>query len=462
LPASQHKRNAAGSDGFGLCVYTSAWHAAIWQSVSELYGFRDWMTRRPGGSYPEKFEATLNAYCKERGIPCPGYVQHTGGDVEFLALALKTGRMVCVTYCGVDGASHYGHEVIGHMVNLVHLDDSTAAILDNNFPGTWLWMSRSDFLARWRGVQPDGRPFLARDGRGRAVPIGGGWAIVLLQSPPPPYPDRPLVMFGQRNCPPEGCPLPAPTPGTGRWLANANGREWGYWLNGRCVAAAFADGRVEATNERGIANGVRIAPPAPLPTDLVAQLPKASSVDSEEPFPQGGVIPDRLTAGTRYWRNGEPCTRDEAHTALRLADDSERWNLAIVGEPSFKRKVTDDVATLPAGVRAKLHVHSYAPTDWQVAQFKLGLGVTLRQPAHARIGADLGSVATADYSASRLGELLASEGGPVRNSAPKPLPNVAPAPTPRPADSTPNPATNSGGFILLAAFTSLIYLILRR
>ncbi|MCE9564982.1 MAG: hypothetical protein K8U57_23350 [Planctomycetes bacterium] len=218
LPASQHKRNSAGSDGFGLCVYTSAWHAAIWQSVSDLYGFRDWMTHRPGGSYPEKFESTLNAYCKERGIPCPGYVQHTGGDVEFLTLALKTGRMVCVTYCGVDGAGRYGNEVIGHMVNLVHLDDSGAAILDNNFPGTWLWMSRADFLARWRGVQVDGRPFLARDGRGRAMPIGGGWAIVFLAAPPPPYPDRPPVMFGQRHCPPEGCPLPTPTTGVGRWL----------------------------------------------------------------------------------------------------------------------------------------------------------------------------------------------------------------------------------------------------
>jgi hypothetical protein len=210
LPVSQHKRNAAGSDGLGLCVYTSTWHAALWQSVSDLYGFRDWMTHKPGGSYPEKFEATLSAYCKERGISCPGYVQHTGGDVDFLSLALKTGRMVCVTYCGVDGPGRYGNAVIGHMVNLVHLDEERAAILDNNFPGTWLWMSRGDFLARWRGVQPDGRPFLARDGRGRALPIGGGWAIVLLNSPPPPYP-TPEVTRGEiqvEQCVNGQCPLP--------------------------------------------------------------------------------------------------------------------------------------------------------------------------------------------------------------------------------------------------------------
>ncbi len=440
--------------------------------MSELYGFRDWMTRRPGGSYPEKFESTLNAYCKERGIPCPGYVQHTGGDDEFLALALKTGRMVCVTYCGADGVSRYGSEVIGHMVNLVHLDETIAAILDNNFPGTWLWMSRRDFLARWRGIRVDGRPYLVRDGRGRLMPIGGGWAIVLLQAPPPPYPDQPPVMFGQQDCPDGRCPLhPQPSSSMGQWLPNANGREWGFWANGRCVAAAFADGRVEATNEHGIANGVQIAPPAPLPAGLVEQRPQKTvrvepPAQSDEPFLQGGVIPERLTADTRYWRNGEPCTREEAHTALSLADDSERWNLTIVGEPGFTRKVRDDVANLPASVRAKLHVQSYSPKDWQVAQFKLPVGVTLRKPAHGRVGADIGMVPMPDYSAAHLGELLKSDGGPMRQPNPRPrlepTPSIEPSPTSQPAEPPPQPARNSGGLILLTSLIALTYLILRR
>src|SRR5205085_738897 len=119
----------------------SVWHCALWQSVTEINDFRDWMKSKPGGSYPEKFEATLSQFCKERGIPCPGYVQHTGGDEEFLELAMKTGRAVGVTYCGVDGPGRYGSEVIGHMVTLSHLDKDWAAILDNNYPGTWLWMS---------------------------------------------------------------------------------------------------------------------------------------------------------------------------------------------------------------------------------------------------------------------------------------------------------------------------------
>src|SRR5574338_1184024 len=69
LPAGQHHRNVGGSDGAGLCVYTSFWHAALWQSVREVYEFRAYMERRPGGSYPEKFDATLAAYCKSKGIP---------------------------------------------------------------------------------------------------------------------------------------------------------------------------------------------------------------------------------------------------------------------------------------------------------------------------------------------------------------------------------------------------------
>ena len=94
------------------------------------------------------------------------YVQHTGGDEEFLRLALKTQRMPGRTYAGRD--SRYNGP-IAHMVNLVYLDDTSAAILDNNFPDKPLWMTRKEFLDRWRDH-------------------GGGWAVVLLNSPPPPPP----------------------------------------------------------------------------------------------------------------------------------------------------------------------------------------------------------------------------------------------------------------------------------
>ena len=80
------------------------------------------------------------------------------------------------------------------MTNL-YLSDTQAAILDNNFPGTWLWMSAQDFLNRWRGTQTNGQPFMA----GRQ-PIGGGWAIVLLAGPPSPYPVQPQAIASRGNC----------------------------------------------------------------------------------------------------------------------------------------------------------------------------------------------------------------------------------------------------------------------
>lgn len=182
LPAALHMRNKGGSDGAGLCVFTSIEHCAAWQNVPELAGFQLWMTRKPGGGYPSKVDQMLAAFCREKGVPVPAYVQHEGGDERVLELAIKTGRMVAVTYGGSDD---FYRSYIAHMVNLVHLDAQRAAILDNNRPGVFVWMTRADFLKRWKAG-------------------GGGWAVVLLASPPPPY-------AGQPTPHPVG-PAPKPSP----------------------------------------------------------------------------------------------------------------------------------------------------------------------------------------------------------------------------------------------------------
>lgn len=46
LPPSQHLKNKGGSDGAGLCVFTSIDMAARWQDVKQLIGFRDWIDRK--------------------------------------------------------------------------------------------------------------------------------------------------------------------------------------------------------------------------------------------------------------------------------------------------------------------------------------------------------------------------------------------------------------------------------
>src|SRR5262249_48702223 len=115
LPVTEHLKNRGGNDrtrdnprgepgkGYGLCVFSSLEVSARWQSVRERHGLPEWMTRRPGGGYPEKLDRMIAAYCREKGVAVPAYVQHTGGDESFLDLAVKTDRLPCVTYAGMDG-----------------------------------------------------------------------------------------------------------------------------------------------------------------------------------------------------------------------------------------------------------------------------------------------------------------------------------------------------------------------
>lgn len=500
LPTSQHRENVGGSDGKGLCVYTSVLHSAFWQSVDVLYGFRGWMEKRPGGSFPEKFEQTLSAYCKEKGIPCPGCLQHTGGDEDILDLAMKTGRMVGVTYCGMDGRyrDRAGNEiVIAHMVSLIHLDAVTpdrpeseclACIIDNNHPGTFLWMPRRELLARWRGVRADGRSYLARDEFGRERPVGGGWLIILLYPPPPPYAEPPAVsavagcQCGEGcKCPQGSCPLqcpaqpiqfrlrdrfnpfpaapscpggncPAPNYGpspvpevmpTGRWIETTTPGEYGYWIGDRCTAFTKG-GKAYAVDSNNVATGREIIPPAALPV----RAPGPVGVEPPQ-FPPGGVDSSKLTAESRYWCFGDRCSKADAKAVLngKLDDDSGRWNVAIVGEPAFLRKVLQDLAKLDPKTAEKIQIKTYAPDAWQVGQFGLSPGVTLRKPAVGRIGGNVGTIEADQYTAAALVRLAGVPSGPSpRPVEPPPMPtpkppvlDPLPPPTPK-ADPKPGPA----------------------
>lgn len=169
LPADQHLRNKGGSDGAGLCVFTSIEHAARWANVKQLIGFRDWMRRYPGGGYPDKVTAKINQICKERGLPVPDYIQIQGRDLELLKAALQNGRLVSVTYSR-SPTGRYGGATIAHMVNLVHADTRHFAVLDNNYPGVdkYEWMTPQEFV--------------------RCCNPRGYWAVILLPPGPPPPP----------------------------------------------------------------------------------------------------------------------------------------------------------------------------------------------------------------------------------------------------------------------------------
>lgn len=162
LPAFEHMKNTGGSDGAGLCVFTSVEHCARWQNEGALRGFQQKMRKEPGGGYPEKLDRMMARHCP--GATC---LQYTGNDPALLKIALRTGRMPAVTY---GFSPRYGSR-IAHMVNLVHFSDRWACILDNNFPGDdkYEWMKPVEFERRW-------------------TMGGGGWAVFLLNPPPPPIP----------------------------------------------------------------------------------------------------------------------------------------------------------------------------------------------------------------------------------------------------------------------------------
>lgn len=448
LPTALHKKNVGGSDGSGLCVFTSIWHSAQWQGVHELDGYRAFMERRPGGGYPSKVDKTLAAYCSEKGVPVPAYVQHTGGDASFLDLAIRTGRMPAVTY---DGHDDFYSGRIAHMVSLVHIDGQSAAILDNNRPGVFVWMSRSAFLQRWKGGG------------------GGGWAVVLLAPPPPPYaaapgptpPAPPPVPTPDPNPVrprPRPCPGPGPCPMSPWRPFRANGAD--YWLlygeRGEFLGALDARGWHPAAPGGGWYTDPRGTQPVPGPAAPCWQAPQVDDY---------GVDLDELAKeAAGYTLNGEPATREQAFGAFGdvLTDDSARWNLTVVGDVP----AAADLAALPQSVRDRLHVKRYPPSAWEVSQFGLNTGVTLRKPAVARVGAEVGKLTPAEYTPAKLADLLRELDGPRPTPAPTPPPlpfppppEPEPDPTPEPTPAPqPAPAPNPGG-ALAAMLAALLFLI---
>jgi hypothetical protein len=421
LPASQHMRNTGGSDGprgpgsgSGLCVFTSIEHAARWQNIAAITGLQKWMTYRPGGGYPSKVDAMLKAFCDSKGIAVPVYIQHEGGEVDFLELALKTDRIVCVTYDGRDG--FYGGSV-GHMVNLAYLDSTRAAIIDNNRPGKWVWMTRAEFLSRW-------------------INNGGGWAIVFLANPPPPYAvqpahdwpvseavDVPDTIYEQcvnGVCPRPLSPLAVPieAKADGWHKADFGGEQrFEYFHGGKFVGQWESDGWHPATATGGV-----YVKPEPLPPGLHQPAVGPIATTSEIPT---GVVPNHVGKARRYTVKGKEVPRHIAFASLAsgdLADDSSRWHLTAVGDAAFLAKVKADIEALPNELQSRLLFQGYSPTDWPVAQFSLPAGLSLRKPSPVRVGADIGQVTASDYAPGKLVWLLSQIGGPLPPIIPVPLP----------------------------------------
>lgn len=508
LPVTEHHRNTGGmgmrgpGSGAGLCVFTSIWHAAIWQNIPAIFGYRDWMMNKPGGGWPEKVDQTLKQYCAEKGIEVPGYVQHTGGDVSFLKHALGTGRMVCVTYAGMDD---FYNGPIGHMVNLVYLDDDTACIIDNNRPGSYVWMTASAFSQRW-------------------LEQSGGWAIVFTAPPPPPYAVKPGVQEFLATPPDE-------TEGHKRVMGNQQVVQFLQLEEAADASEVLTyDEGVKKAKETGLPLVTFIGVPAkavhgclvcavkagtagfPQVSVLVSKwvgdrhvgVPATKTkwgaydvdaavakIDPEAALKNAAVQGDQPNFGVdlskiervkRYSVGGKAATKRQAFAAVEgdsaVDEAGLRWNLSFVGDSTRLGTVRTLVKQLPILTREKLNVQYYTPDSWAVKQFGLKPGVNLRKPDAPkidRVGEEVpvkGDLLD-DLTLELLVKLLdqAMNPKPVVPDPPVVVPPVAPPvvpgpvvppvnPNPAPVTPTPGPdqepAVPADGTNLLLAFLAVL------
>lgn len=147
-PLKDRQENWLGSQREGSCVWASTITLLRWQGryftanrIRQKYG---------NGEYPDDWAAKM----EKEGLR---YAFVTNGDVRFLEWACRTRRGAGVTVMG--GA---------HMLNLVHLDDKWACLLDNNNTGKYKWLPREMFLAEWRASH--------------------GWGLTVVYTPTAPLP----------------------------------------------------------------------------------------------------------------------------------------------------------------------------------------------------------------------------------------------------------------------------------
>jgi hypothetical protein len=133
--------------GGGSCVHASTVMLLRWQGQHEMADW--WRANYQGGEYADRLHQRLDAAHLR-------YAYTTRGDEAFVNWALRTRRGCGITYWP------------GHAVNLVHLDEVWAGLLDNNRLDNVIWIPRSEFVSQWRHY--------------------GGWAWTLVYSPPPPLP----------------------------------------------------------------------------------------------------------------------------------------------------------------------------------------------------------------------------------------------------------------------------------
>lgn len=392
LPGDQHMKNIGSHvDGYGMCVSTSNEVAARWQNIPELYGIRDYLAKKPGGSWPELYAADIKEYCSKRGVTVPLHIQHTGGDIEFLRLGVKTRRMLSITYAGLD--NFYGNNTVSHMVNLAHLDGKLGAVIDNNEATRWRWMSDQELVNRWLG----------RRDNGAKTRVGGGWLVVYLGPPPPPIDTT------------------APS-----YLPEAS----------EPIVSEEADQDT-------------LIPENPIRKAALEVRGGVYQTAEEKMFPEGGVNLNALQERCRYWVNGQEVLRPEAFAVLEaatLTDDSNKLYVTVVEDDAAKVKALRDAfvsdPTL-AKFAPQIHFNVFKSGHW--ATKRLGGNLDVRKSA--KDGGKVvyfARVATVDEVVKGVKIAFNVNDPPPTPPMPVPTPPVLPDDKPaKPDDATPSAPSRS-------------------
>lgn len=322
LPCDQLVRNCGGSDGLGLCVFTSIMFSARLQNVPQLKDFQAWMKKHPGGGYPQKVDAMIKRKCAEQKKPIPDYIQVENGDWSLVELALKTGRMPAITY----GSAH--------MVNIVCLTNGFGAFRDNNFIGAKEldWMSASAAKQK----------------------AGGNhfWAVILL-APRPPSPPK--------NSQTATCSAPY-IDGSYSWSRIPDCLQWALYRDGEQVGSYDAESDFYAIRRGpGEWGPYYRRPPVDLPPEAYPAL--AGRV------PGGAFF--KYEGEPRYSRNGIVISKQEAFAALKLVDDSQKLSLTVIGTQAEQDAVRAALVA-DAAFASRVVFQGYLPSDWAVNTDKFG------------------------------------------------------------------------------------------
>lgn len=139
VAAEDRQHNWSDWRGEGSCVHASMVMLFRYQDRDDIADF--WREKYSAGYHHSWLVLALESH------HIPYVTTYERNDVEFLEWAISN-SYGCIVTTGIpenNGRIRWGN----HMILLVHLDNSEAAIIDPNNPHTIKWMDREQFLEEW-------------------------------------------------------------------------------------------------------------------------------------------------------------------------------------------------------------------------------------------------------------------------------------------------------------------------